>query len=49
MENNSSGKWSYQGHFFRSQDTFLGLKNKKKRVYGNDREILPRDVKKCPG
>ena len=34
MENDSSGKYSYQRYFFKSQ-------NKKKRVYGNGREILP--------
>ena len=30
MKNDSSGKQSYQGHFFKSQDTFSGFKNKKK-------------------
>ena len=48
MKNDSSGKCSYLGHFFKSQDTFSGFKNKKKRVYGNHREILPWDLKKCP-
>ena len=28
---------------------FLGLKNIKKRVYGNDRKILQWDFEKCPG
>ena len=38
-----------------TKDTFSGLKIlfqvskiRRKRVYGNDREILPLDLKKCP-
>ena len=38
-----------------TKNTFSGLKIlyqvskiRKKRVYGNDREILPWDLKKCP-
>ena len=27
---------------------FSALKNKKKKVYGNDEKILPSDLKKCP-
>ena len=40
-KNDSNDKYSYHEHLFMSQDTFSDLKNKKKRVYGNDREILP--------
>ena len=28
---------------------FSGLKIRKKRVYRNDRKILPWNLKKCPG
>ena len=28
---------------------FLGLKIREKRVYTNDRKILPWNLKKCPG
>ena len=33
MKNDSSSKYSYQGYFFMSKDTFSCLKNKQKKGY----------------
>ena len=33
MKNDSSSKYSYQGYFFMSKDTFSCFKNKQKKGY----------------